>query len=635
MNTNNEIIKLNYPDNVRTRPGKLIGSTENCSVLLRECIDNSIDELFNTKSCNRINIENINNERYVIIDNGSGMPIEWDPQYNCTKAELAIAHLDAGSKFKKTLSTVSVGMNGVGVSAVNALSSKFILLAKVTESNYNTSIPEVKSKYESSKGLKLFYFLEYEYGIKISEGVSSVSELEEKFNLKISSDDSTITIFEPDKGIFESTGANLPTRNLKYLKFVCSEFYNKSINILFNGTQLDNTYEPYTHQFKSKIHYVDYYEKIHEAIFYISFKISPHLDETDFSGSVNSLSVNYGMHLDYAKKAWVDALKKIYAIQHNHFYPGWTMNVIVMAGEVDFSSQTKERLTYLDGLTYNNVKTQLIDGYVKIIKSNRKEFDAHVNRLNEYAASLTKISTINKIKDMIVISDMGDNTKVRSKLPSNVYDASSNNRSKCTLYICEGESAGGNLIMARDERYDAVIPLRGVPLNAVDVDLDTVFDNAEMTGLISTIGAGVDELHSLKNPRYSKIVITSDADVDGMKITALILGLFGSKMSFLIDNEMVYVAEPYLYKQGKNYYYLDEFDKLDKNKPFTRFKGLGEMNSDELYSNLMDPETRRWKLITGDDMEYALNILTNSSTRKDLMIKNNILEDPYELGILS
>jgi DNA gyrase/topoisomerase IV subunit B len=314
---------------------------------------------------------------------------------------------------------------------------------------------------------------------------------------------------------------------------------------------------------------------------------------------------------------------------------GLKLNVIALAGEVDFSSQTKERLTKLDGLREDEVAPELSKEFIKIMRANKEYFDDHVERLNAYAATLTKISTINKIKSSMNGSG-ASNSRSRSKMPEGLVDAISNNRKECELFITEGKSAGGNIVQARTlDGTQAVIQLRGVPMNAVNADLDTFLDNPEMQVIYRSIGAGVNEFHDISNSRYGKIIIATDADPDGYRIAALVIGMFAKKMTFLIENGMVYFLETPIYKQGTKYIYQsDDIEKeLDTSKPFIRYKGLGKFNVSDLKIIATGKDTRRLVQVTLDDAEYALTLLTSSYARKCLMIEKDILIDPFKLGL--
>jgi DNA gyrase subunit B len=621
-----EIVHLKFPDNVRRRPGMYIGGVDNADVILREVVDNSIDELFNCKSCDNI-VSNKQGSWYVTSDNGRGIPI-YITEEGMTATELACSSLHAGSKFDKTLSSASIGLNGVGIKATNALSVDFVILSKITKDNIESSIETIK---EVSLRSKPYYYIRFNRGLKVDEGYVYYKDVESKFGFTFVEDASTVTSFIPDDTIFKSCDAKYPVRNMLYVRTVTDKFYGKKVHITLNDSEVNTDFTPYGMDFMKTIEINDG-TRVKSANFYISFETDTNMGVTDVTGSINSLPVDMGVHLRYAKEAYSQALRNVYNIDHNYLLNGFKMNVIVMCGEVDFSSQTKERCVKLDDLTLNECMPGLIKEFTKVIKDNSELFDNHVARLNEYAASLTKISTINKIKSMIVMSE-DEGNRVRSKIPTAVKDASSTERSKCELFVCEGKSAAGTILKARDRKYQGIIELRGVPMNAINADLDALLDNEEMKNIISAIGVGVNEHYNMSNPRYGKIIVSADADPDGLRIASLIVGMIARKMTFLIEKGMVYVLDSALYKQGNTYIYPGEESKLDRSKPFKRYKGLGEINVDEAKYMITNPTTRRLKQINLDDVENAITLLTSSFARKELMIESGILTDPYKLGI--
>ena len=626
-----EIIHLEFPDNIRTRSGMFIGSTDNPDIILREVIDNSIDELFNCNHANKINIDTKSFDEWsVISDNGRGIPIQWDSEKEMTKAQMASSLVNAGSKFNK-IGTVAVGLNGVGIKATNALSNRFVILSKITESNYKESIPEVESTYNQLAGTdELFYVLEYAKGIKIFEGGLAKTTIVEKYSIDFPAGMSTIVAFQPDDTIFTTVRSSYPKKNLYYLKTIFNKFYNKDISVILNGVEVANEFVPYKFEFLSEIISQKTKDKIR---FYITFDVDTNMNVTDYAGSVNSLVVDRGVHIDRARECYWSALKSKFGIEHDYITNGLKMLVIVLAGEVDFSSQTKERLVYLSGAKYEDCEP-IRSEFKRIFRANEQYFKEHVDRLNAYAESLTKISTITKIKNTIAMSsEMGD--KIRSKVPKNVLDASSANRKECELLIIEGKSAGTQLRKKRDSKTQAIFFLRGKPLNAINADLDTLFANEEMKNIIIAIGCGVNEVHSLENPRYDKVILCADADPDGLYISSLMVGMFAKKMSFLIRNRMVYVLKAPLYKQNGKYYYLgDDMSDFDKTKPFKRFKGLGEMSEEEVKECIVNKETRRLTCITEEQVQYALELLTSTTARKNLMIERGVLVDKYNVGEL-
>jgi DNA gyrase subunit B len=309
------------------------------------------------------------------------------------------------------------------------------------------------------------------------------------------------------------------------------------------------------------------------------------------------------------------------------------LNVIVLSPDVDFSSQTKENCTKISGFHLYDVQKVLVKQFTKIFKANSDYFDTHIARLNEYAMSLSNISAISKVKQLVGTVEGGG--KTRSKLPSSVKDASSNERDKCELYIVEGKSASGTMLKCRDAEYHALLELRGVPLNSINLDLDTIMENEEMRSIILAIGAGVNEYFKIENCRYGKIILAADSDIDGSKINSMILGFIAKKMTFLIEDGRVFIALAPLYHQGNTYVYPGEDPEkiLDYNKPFKRYKGIGEINTAEARDFYFN-ENRRLIKILPTNLEYVFKLLSYSSYRKDLMIDKGIVIDKYGTGIV-
>lgn len=628
-----KIVKLDWNQAIRSRSGMYIGATNNPSVLLREAVDNSVDELYGSIHTSRIYISTSATDYNVVADNGRGIPITWDDANQMTSAQLACTSTHTGSKFEKE--DVAVGMNGIGISATNALSSSFIILSKVTKNNFDKSIPEVKDTWLNGKGDKneLFYVVEFSEGNKVSEGCLFKTEIEDEAypGLKFPTGMSTITAFKPDPTIFEELNCSIPTKNLTYVLAIMQKIYNRSVSIEVNGKLLQNEFKPYQFEFIKEVKGMDWGGKQRKATFYVNFECDKNLSVADFSGSVNSLVVDRGLHLEAVKQAYTESLRNYFGLAYNNVLSGLRMNVVSIATEVDFSSQTKERCTKIEGLLTSEISKGLTNEFRKIFKANEDYFSDHIQRLNEYIASLTKISTINKVKNAIGTLS-GGGTRVRSKVPKAVRDASINNRMDAELFIVEGKSASGTIINTRDPRTQAVLELRGVPMNSVNKDLDEILDNEEMNALISAIGIGVNEYYDEKLARYGKIIIAADADSDGFRIASLILGMIAKKMTFLIRKGMVFVLRSPLYIQDGKFIYQEDLSLLNRDKPYTRIKGLGELNEDQGAAIITNPNTRRLLQITMDNVEDALSLLTSTSARKQLMIDSEVVTDPYNLG---
>lgn len=629
------IKELVYPVNVRTRLGMYLGSNENPDVALREVIDNAIDELFGYSKCDKVDIQIQSGKKggwYIVADNGRGFPIIMDEEKGITKVELAMTTLNAGSKFKSN-GNVSGGINGVGASAVNAVSNRYVVLSKITNKNFNKSIKAVENLFNTNSTAEMFYCIEFEKGIKVYEDALTKSEAVHKYEFDFPDEMSTIVGFIPDDTIWKSTIANYNKRALSYVQVILKKFYSKEVIITIDGKEVDDSFEPYAFEFIKEVK-VTNGDKSKEAKFYVNFDVDKDLSVHELTGSINSLIVNRGLHINYLEEIFKQALKIRYKISHNYTWCGLKMNVICLAPNVDYSSQTKERVTKIDDLDYSEVYEVLVHEFYKIFADNNEYFETHVQRLNEYYQSLQDISAIQKVKNLVGTVDGG--SRVRSKIPSNVRDAASNERSKCELFVCEGRSAASTMLQARDPMIHAILPLRGVPLNTINADLERIMDNPEMASMITAIGYGVNEYYNMDSLRYGKIIMAADSDADGSKIASMLIGFCAYKMTGLIDAGRVYVALAPLYQQGNVLVYPGEDPKdiLDMSKPFKRYKGLGELNVSEAKEFFFNVDTRKLIRITPNNYDYVFELLSNSYHRKELMIKNGIVTDKFSIGIL-
>jgi DNA gyrase/topoisomerase IV subunit B len=231
------------------------------------------------------------------------------------------------------------------------------------------------------------------------------------------------------------------------------------------------------------------------------------------------------------------------------------------------------------------------------------------------------------IAEKIPVVALDGSRKADKLVPVNVKTCSSRNREKCELFIVEGKSAAGSVIKARNAEYQAVLSLRGKPLNSAGMDILDILQNEEMKDLIATIGTGVDERFSLDKVQYGKIIITADADPDGANIASLVLGLFFSHMKYLIKAGMVYICDSPLYKQGDKYFYSDNLKDVDFNKPTQRFKGLGELNITDVKTTITNSDTRRLTRITEEDMRKALRLITDTYARKKLLMESGVINE--------
>lgn len=626
------IEKLEFPENIRRRPGKEIGSTEKPDVLLREVIDNSIDEIYGCSTCDSIYVITKDmNGWNLVADNGRGIPIRM--KGSITMTELATCHMDAGSKFSK-VDSVAIGMNGHGIKATNALSNRFVVLSKITENNFDKSIPEVRRCWELYGGKEeIFYFIYFEKGYKKNEGANTKKNLEEGFGISFPEGMSTVTAFQPDETIFTKVACEFPSRNLKYLNFIAKSLYNKGkLNILLNGEPIHEDYQPLSNVFTKEIETNEGYK----IKFLVNFEFDKNLNVVEVTGSVNSLPVDRGIHIDLIRNAYTNALSNYFGITHGYLFYGIRLNVIVLAGEVDFSSQTKERLTYLAGTYSRDIDTitELSKGFNTIFKEHEEDWKGHVQRLEILYESMQQISIIDQIKSNVQIAS-NNRSSYKSNMPANVDDATSSDRSQCSLYIVEGQSAGGNMVKARDRRYDAIFYLRGKPMNGVMSEKEQLWENREMKAIINAVGCGMDEYQVVENPPFSKIIIATDADADGRNIASMLIAFFCARMPAIVRAGMLYSVETPLFIQDGKFAYLgdDVENIIDKSKPFSRIKGLGELDPEELEKYIFDKENRRLVQITMENAKTAIDLVTSTFARKALLVSKQIIRDPYNVGV--
>lgn len=625
-----EVEHLEAMEHIRTRSGMYIGSVDNATVLLREAVDNSIDELFKKKSCDTITIDTYKDKMYVVSDNGRGIPIKYNAKYEMTEARMCVAMLNTGSKFRKEKTGAGIGMNGVGIKAANALSTRFAIMSKLTKDNIEDSIDMVKDCKKRIKSEILYYVASYRRGEFEFEKVMTIDEIETEFGFKVPETAMTITYFIPDPEIFVSPICEVSTKNLSYLNIFMEKFYNKKVNILINGKEYTDGIKPLKFEFLTEL---QSYKTNETCQIYVTFDIDKNLSVCDSIGSVNSLVVNQGKHLEYVRNTYRKALKETFNIDHDYIMLGYKIQVLVKAGEVDFNGQTKEKLTKLCSMSgLESELKPMYEAFRKIFKSkdNLPYFEDHVMRLNAYRDAITNLSAVEKVKKMVQMSD--GSAKSAFKVPKSVIDASSRDRSNCELFIVEGKSAGGGILKTRNSMYQAVFLLRGVPKNGISKDLDAILSNQELNAIISAIGCGVNEYHNTRHARYKRIIVAADADTDGGHIAALIAGFIAQKMTFIVEEHGLFVLDTPLYKQNGIYIYPGEQDKLDRSKPYNRFKGLGELSDADVKAVICDPTTRRLREITMDGAREALNILTTTSARTRLMRDKGILTNPYNVS---
>jgi len=571
---------------VRKRPSMYIGTTSQRGLhhLVYEVVDNSIDEAL-AGFCKKIKIELLEGDKVRVTDDGRGIPVDIHPSEKIPGVEVAMTMLHAGGKFDRSTYKVSGGLHGVGVSVVNALSEYL----------------DVEIFKEGKD-----YHQRYERGKKATK-------------LKVVGDTKktgTRITFKPDPKIFDTLefdfeGLSSRFRELAYL--------NAGIRIVFtderSGSKRKEIFE-FSGGIKSFVEYLSdtkkplhkpihlakeikqtiieiamqYTDSYQEAIFTYVNNINTHEGGTHLSGFKAALTRTLN---DYAKKN--NLLKKAdFTLSGDDVREGLTAVISIKMIDPQFEGQTKTKLgnSEIKGVVETAVNEQLAIFLEESPPIARRIIDRAVNAAQAREAA-------RKARDLTRRKNAMDG----AGLPGKLADCSLTDPAHCEIYLVEGDSAGGSAKMGRDRRNQAILPLRGKILNVEKARLHKILSNEEIRTMITAIGTGIgEEDFSLDNARYHKIIIMTDADVDGAHIRILLLTFFFRYMKELIDKGMIYIAQPPLYRisRGKQEFYAFSererdvyLKRLGRVKvSIQRYKGLGEMNPDQLWKTTMDPATR-------------------------------------------
>jgi DNA gyrase subunit B len=598
---------------VRKRPAMYIGDVGKRGYhhLVSEVVDNSIDEAL-AGFCSSI-IVTIKNDGFISIeDNGRGIPVEIHKTEGKPALEVVMTVLHAGGKFDKNTYKVSGGLHGVGVSVVNALSES--LIAEVHRDGFH-------------------YKQEYKIG-------QPTTEVE-----KIGKSDKTGTIvsFKPDETVFSHKGfeEEVIKGRLKELAYL-----NKNLSIkLINEPEETETEYCFPGGLSDFVKYLDGNEDlIHDEVIVVSkedievpvdlaLRYSTNYNSNIFSFVNNINTIEGGTHLSGFRSALTRALNSYankndliktkknekFSLSGDDFREGLTVVISVKVQEPQFEGQTKTKLG--NGEVKGLVDNVVYDGIQAFLEQNPKVGKRIIEKAAE--AARARIAA-KKARELVrKKSGLGSTT-----LPGKLADCSNKDPMQCELFLVEGDSAGGTAKQGRDRRTQAILPLRGKVINSEKAREDKLLANNEIQSMITALGCGFGEDEDDPNSfnpeklRYHKIVIMTDADVDGSHIRTLLLTFFWRKMKSLVQGGYLYMAMPPLYKlkQGKKerYAYTDEerdnilrrLESENKTKiDIQRYKGLGEMNAEQLWETTMNAETRTLIQVTVDHiMEEETNV---------------------------
>jgi len=590
---------------VRKRPGMYIGSTSSRGLhhLVYEIVDNSIDEAL-AGFCKNIEVTINEDNSITVIDDGRGMPVGIHPKMGKATVEVIMTVLHAGGKFGGGGYKVSGGLHGVGASVVNALSEYC----------------EVTVKREG-----FIWQQKYSRGNVLCD-LTKIGESDEH---------GTKVLFKPDHEIFEDTVFDFEVLSSRLRELA---FLNKGIAItLIDKREEEERVEKYHYEggIKEFVSYLNRNKEVlHELPIYvegekdgiiaeIALQYNDGYNENLYSFANNIDTIEGGTHLAGFKSALTRAIND-YAKRFGHIKDndknlsgddareGLTAVVSVKISEPQFEGQTKTKLGnsevrgIVDSIVAEGVSIFLEENpAVGKIIIDKALMAARARDAARKARELTRKSVLE-----------------RSTLPGKLADCSSKDPTECEIYIVEGDSAGGSAKQGRDRKFQAILPLRGKILNVEKQRLDRILNADSIRSMVTAFGAGIGKDFDVEKLRYNRIIIMTDADVDGAHIRTLLLTFFYRYMRPLIDEGHVFIAQPPLFKVSKGkreeYAYtelelekiLEDFGGKDSSINIQRYKGLGEMNANQLWDTTMDPEHRILKKATVSDAIAADEIFT-------------------------
>lgn len=597
----NQIQILEGLEAVRKRPGMYIGSTSTRGLhhLVYEIVDNAVDEAL-AGHCSVIEVS-INKENSIIVkDNGRGIPIGIHPQKGIPAVEVVFTILHAGGKFGGGGYKVSGGLHGVGASVVNALSQW--LTVKI---------------YNDGK----IYEQKYSRGDVLTK-LTVIGECDKSIT-------GTEIEFKPDYEIFDELEYSYDTLKQRLQE---TAFLTKGIKIILKDLRQEEIKQDIFHYEGGIKEFVQYMNKnklpVYEEVFYcegekdnifveVAFQHNDGYIENNYSYVNNINTVDGGTHVagfrtsitktvnDYGKK--FNLLKENEKITGDDIREGLTAVVSIKIEEPQFEGQTKGKLGSKEGKSA--VEAVLSEQLTYFLEENPAIGKLIIEKALVASRARDAAKKARELVRRKSALEVG-------RLPGKLTDCSEKDPSKCELYIVEGNSAGGSAVNARTPKTQAILPLRGKILNVEKSRLDKILGNEEIRSMITAFGTGIHDDFDISKLRYHKIVLMTDADVDGAHITTLLLTFIFRFMTPLIENGYVYLAKPPLYKieKGKKEYYAysdAERDEIlqqigtDGIKPIQRYKGLGEMDAEQLWETTMDPEKRILLRVTLEDARLA------------------------------
>ncbi|KPL82585.1 DNA gyrase subunit B [Thermanaerothrix daxensis] len=586
---------------VRRRPGMYVGGTDLKALhhLVYEVVDNSIDEAL-AGACNRITVTIHPDSSVTVEDNGRGIPVDIHPEKKKSALEVVMTTLHAGGKFGHSSYKVSGGLHGVGVSAVNALSEWC----------------EVRVKREGK-----IHFQRYERGIPL-EPVKVIGTCNPE-------DTGTITTFKFDREIFKGDldyRFETLVQRFREMAFVTRKV---EIRLVDERTQREMTFYfeggiisfvRYLNRNREVLHPVFYVEKEVENIgIEVAIQYTDAYAESVYSFANTINTIDGGTHLTGLRTAVTRVLND-YARRNgllkesdpnftgDDTREGMTAIVSIKHPDPQFESQTKVKLMNPEVQTY--VQQVVGEALAVFLEENPAAAKAIIQKC---LTSARARDAARKARDLVIRKSALESLT----LPGKLADCSERDPQKTELFIVEGDSAGGSAKQGRDRHFQAILPLRGKILNTERARLDKILSNNEVKALVSALGTGIGESFDLNNLRYGRVIVMTDADVDGSHIRTLLLTFFFRYMQPLIENGHLFIAQPplyriaykdivrYAYTEAQKEQILKELGIPAEKASIQRYKGLGEMNPQQLWETTMNPQNRTLMMVTIEDAAAA------------------------------
>ncbi|MFP4686595.1 MAG: DNA topoisomerase (ATP-hydrolyzing) subunit B [bacterium] len=587
---------------VQKRPGMYIGSTDQRGLhhLVFEVVDNSIDEAL-AGFCDKIEVTVKEDGSVIVTDNGRGIPVDIHPKYGISGVEVVMTRLHAGGKFDSSSYAISGGLHGVGVSVVNALSEWLVVEIHRDGTTY-------RQKFERG---------------------NPVSKLEE---LGATDKQGTSVHFMPDKNIFETDQFN-PESLIKKMRELA--YLNEGLFIRFVHEKNDVEETFHFHDgIQAFVRYLNRkYEALHEDVIFfednqekIKVQIAMQYAADSYTERIFAFANNInthegGTHVTGFKTAITRVVNR-YAEENNllgkneslkgeDIREGLTVILSILIPEPQFEGQTKTKLGNSEARgVVESILNKHLTTYLQEHPSIGKTIIDRVRAAAQARRAAQKAKQLTRRKSYLQ----------SSALPGKLADCSSKDKEKSELFVVEGDSAGGSAKQGRNREFQAILPLRGKILNVEKARIDRVLDNKEIRALITALGTGIgEEDFDIDNLRYGKIIIMTDADVDGAHIRTLLMTLFFRYMRELIENGNLYIAQPPIYRLSngskEEYVYKEKhlraaLEEFGTKATIQRYKGLGEMNPEQLLDTTMDPDSRQLLRVSVEDAIDADELFT-------------------------